>query len=246
MGDLMKLISLLLTLICGLVFLLGIKLYKSSKDKEKLGNIAISMAFVVMIGLILFDLIPEIKDNFHYPYIIAIILGLVVLKTLDLFVPNHEHHHTEKNDNIKEHNAHLNHLGIITILALFLHNLIEGASLCAISENDLKAGLLMCLGVSLHNLPFGFELGADLTKQNDDKLYLLGLVLSSFIGGLITILFGEPNSYIVGLFISITIGMLIYIIFFELLREIIAKKNQKEIYYGMLIGIIIMLVAFNL
>ena len=65
MGDLMKLISLLLTLICGLVFLLGIKLYKSSKDKEKLGNIAISMAFVVMIGLILFDLIPEIKDNFH-------------------------------------------------------------------------------------------------------------------------------------------------------------------------------------
>ena len=53
-------------------------------------------------NLILFDLIPEIKDNFHYPYIIAIILGLVVLKTLDLFVPNHEHHHTEKNDNIKD------------------------------------------------------------------------------------------------------------------------------------------------
>jgi ZIP family zinc transporter len=242
----MTYISLILTIICGLFFLIGIILYKKSHNKEKLSNYAVSIAFTVMIGLIIFDLVPEIKESFSYSYLVAILLGIFILKFLDLFVPNHEHNHKEKNDNLKEHKAHLYHIGIITILALFLHNLIEGASLCAISLNDLKAGSLMCLGVSLHNLPFGFEIGSYLSDKKNTTWYIILLVLSAFLGGLITILFGMVNDYLEGILISITIGMILYIVVFELSKEMWEKRYTKDIYYGMLLGVIIMLLAFNL
>ena len=64
---------------------------------------SIGMSFIVLFNIIFFDIVPEIKDFFDFKYFLIVILGFSLLKILDFFVPDHNHHHKEKLDNIKEH-----------------------------------------------------------------------------------------------------------------------------------------------
>ena len=53
--------GLLLTLITGLFFLLGIILNKVFKNIDDISVLGVSLAFIVLINLIIFDIIPEVK-----------------------------------------------------------------------------------------------------------------------------------------------------------------------------------------
>lgn len=232
-------ISLLLTLISGLFFLVGIILYKIAKNKEKLNLISIGSGGVILLGLMVTDLIPELWEIGRWWLILFIFLGLSILMLLDLFIPHHEHHHKEKKDDIKEHHGHIIHIGLMTLMALLLHNFVEGIALYNISENSLKAGVLMTLGIGLHNLPFGLQI-ASYDKNNKNILILL-LVLSGLAGGILARFFGELNELLLGAVIAITLGMIIHIFFFELLKEVINNRKKKETKYGIIIGIIILI-----
>ncbi len=232
-------ISLFLTLISGLFFLVGITLYKIAKNKEKLNLISIGSGGVILLGLMVTDLIPELWEIGRWWLILFIFLGLSILMLLDLFIPHHEHHHKEKKDDIKEHHGHIIHIGLMTLMALLLHNFVEGIALYNISENSLKAGVLMTLGIGLHNLPFGLQI-ASYDKNNKNILILL-LVLSGLAGGILARFFGELNELLLGAVIAITLGMIIHIFFFELLKEVINNRKKKETKYGIIIGIIILI-----
>ena len=58
----MKLGALLLTLLSGLFFGLGFLIVKFTKNKKNLTVIANSMAFVILIGMLFLDLMPEIIE----------------------------------------------------------------------------------------------------------------------------------------------------------------------------------------
>lgn len=232
-------ISLLLTLISGLFFLVGIILYKIAKNKEKLNLISIGSGGVILLGLMVTDLIPELWEIGRWWLILFIFLGLSILMLLDLFIPHHEHNHKEKKDDIKEHHGHIIHIGLMTLMALLLHNFVEGIALYNISENSLKAGVLMTLGIGLHNLPFGLQI-ASYDKNNKNILILL-LVLSGLAGGILARFFGELNELLLGAVIAITLGMIIHLFFFELLKEVINNRKKKETKYGIIIGIIILI-----
>ena len=55
-------LALTLLLVAGLSFLVGIYLFKGIKNKEKLMIASSSIAFVVILGLIVFDLAPELLE----------------------------------------------------------------------------------------------------------------------------------------------------------------------------------------
>lgn len=236
-------IGILLTILTGLFFLIGIFVLNKNKNKEKTANLTMSLAFVVLLGLIAFDLLPEILETKNIYLIIPIIIGLLILILLDKFVPDHHHDHKEENDNIKEHNAHLNHISVVTIIALAIHNMIEGLSLYSISLSSIKSGILMMIGVSLHNIPLGFQIGNSITKSKKSTLLILLLCISSFLGALIVILFGELNENIISILLSLTMGMLLYILVFELFNEVRENIRKKETIYGLIIGIVILIIT---
>ena len=126
-----KLFSLLLCLIVGLMFLLSSIIVNKVNNKDKLNKISIGISFIVMLGLIIFDLIPDLLEmDFKHQYLIIIIfsiLGLMILKILDLFIPDHHHKHKVNEKNKLEHNHHLEHISKITLFSLILHNIIEGS-----------------------------------------------------------------------------------------------------------------------
>ncbi|MBQ6687254.1 MAG: ZIP family metal transporter [Bacilli bacterium] len=246
----MKLLGLLLALISGLFFVIGYVITSKIKNKDKLSYFAISLAFVVMLNLIIFDLIPEVIEIFKGTYFIAILLilgGLGVLKVLDCFIPAHHHEHKDEEDIHEEHNSHVYHIGIVTLISLFLHNIIEGIAIYSLATNNIKLGLFMCIGVALHNIPLGIEIAISLSKERNkkgfNKVLITALALSSLFGALLVSLFGNINELFLGIISCLTLGMIIYLAFFEFLPEIYNNRKHKEIYCGIITGVIIILLS---
>ena len=111
-------------------------------------------------------------------------------------------------------------------------------ALYGVASNDLKSGILMLLGIGLHNLPFGFQIASSQNKKN--ILLLVLLILSGFIGGITFLAFGELNETFEGIIIALTLGMLLHILFFELLKEVLEEIDKKDTIYGIIIGIILL------
>lgn len=255
----MNLVALLFTLVVGLFFLIGMFIPHFFKDKEKLILFTTSFTFVLLLYLFVFDLLPEIleilnpKEDTRYLIVILLfsLLGFLLLKILDFFVPEHKHEHHEKKDNVKEHQNHFYHIGFITAVSLIIHNLLEGISIYITSLSSLKAGILMALSVGCHNLPLGIEIFISMSQKKEKKhhqilIYTL-LILSSFIGAFTLFLLNkELNFYMEGILLSITLGMIFYISICELLPEVFKNRNHKEIKIGLVLGLVLAIVLILL
>ncbi len=245
-----KIYGIFLTLIAGLFFLIGGLISFKVHNKDKFNHFSVGMAFVIMIGLICLDLIPEVRELFHdyswgYSLTMAIIFALVgflILKFLDILVPHHHHEHKDNEKNKKEHIEHIHHVGLITILSLILHNILEGFAIFGMTVNDFRVGLLIALSVGLHNIPLGIHIFSALDIR-ENKISALCLTFSSLVGGLVFLVIRNINNLVIGIITSITLGMLIYIAFLELLPEIRNGIKNEETKIGLGIGLIILLVS---
>lgn len=254
----MNFVALLLTIFVGIFIFIGCIIGIKNKQNKKLTDFSISIAFGVIIGLILLEMIPHTYAALSnqlstFRSILAIIIlsliGIVILKILDLFIPAHEHeaHHLHEHKNNICHNKHLKHIGIVSSIAIIIHNLIEGMSLYLVSTHSITSGLLMCIGIGLHNIPMGLVISTTLINSNYTKkkiLYINMLVaLSTFIGGLVMFILGGVNELFEGILLGFTLGMLIYISVFELFHQIYHMENKKIAKLGIILGIIILVIS---
>ena len=244
-----KIGALLITFSAGLAFFLGALISALFKDKKKISEFSIAMAFAVMMGVIILDLIPETKELFGnmktiYRLSTTIgftLLGIILLKVFDIFIPNHDHNKVPKN----KHERHLFHIGLITVVALIIHNIVEGVSIYSSYLADNKMGILLSLGVMLHNIPFGIQVTSNMAKDNVKTILALLLLSCSTIMGALAIFVLNTNisSYVLGSLISITLGMMIYIAIFELLEEFVINIKSKWSILGCLLGLVIVTLA---
>lgn len=245
--------GLLLTLALGIFIILGAIIVFLTKNNDKFVQFSISLAFGVMVMLILFDLLPEayeIIDNGNVIYNIFYILiggtiGFILLKILDCFIPDHDDDPDDDSDDDKN----LKHIGLVSSIALVIHNIVEGMAIYLLVTSDLKAGLMASIGVGLHNIPLGMVIASTFYRSNQDKkktmLIIFGISLSTFIGGLFICLFNLSNimELLESISLTLTIGMLSYILIMELLPKIIHSKNKKITVSGIGLGIILLIIA---
>lgn len=250
----MKVQALFLTILVGIFFLVGILILKFFTNKNKMILITTGLAFVIMLALIILDLAPEIIElieeiNQIFIVILFILIGIAILKMLDLFVPEHHHDHHETKDDIHEHNAHLFHIGLITSISLIIHNILEGISIYITGITDLKMGFIMALTVGCHNIPLGLEIAIGLNSKKEEKIskniVLFLLVISSFLGAFILfILDNNLNELFELILLSLTLGMILYISLFELFPEIKTNIKKKELKIGIVSGIVLSTILF--
>lgn len=254
----MNFVALLLTLLVGSFILFGTFIGLNYKNNKKFTDFSISVAFGVIIGLIILEILPETFEILNdeigvlrsvLAIVILSLIGIVSLKILDLFVPHHEHHahHKHKHTNDKCYNNHLFHIGIISSVAIISHNLIEGMSLYLVSSTSLTSGLLLCIGIGLHNIPMGLVISSSLMSSNYSKAKTLKVSLivslATFVGGIIMFMLGGVNELVEGILLGLTLGMLIYIAIFELLHQIYHLENKRLPVIGIILGIIILVLS---
>ena len=218
------------------------------KKKNKIMDYILSLALSVIVMLIITDLLPETLEILNikklYLFLIFVCLGYTILKVLDNYIPDHDDNKIEK----AKMNNNLIHIGIVSSVALSIHNMIEGMAIYGTCINDKTTAILMSIGVGLHNIPLGMVIASTLYQGNKSKkktaLIILSLSLSTFLGGLIMFLLGNMiKDTVIGILLSLTIGMLLFIIIDELLPRIHKSKNKKEKVLGIITGIILLLIS---
>lgn len=243
-------IGLLTTLLLGIFILIGALLSFLTTKKEKVVDFSIGLALGVIVMLILFDLLPEIIEQLSlghiYIFIIGTIIGYFALKLLDNFIPDHDH---DDNSTKKEDRDNLIHIGIVTALALIIHNILEGMAVYGTILSDSKLGFTMMLGIGFHNIPLGMVIATTIYQSNDNFWKTFSIIIlttiSTFLGGLIMFFLniGTINPIILGGLLSITLGMLLFITFNELIPHIREGKDKKTAYVSISIGVMILLIA---
>ena len=149
----------------------------------------------------------------------------------------------------KERKDNLIHIGVITSLALVLHNVIEGMAVYSTFLTETNIGLALTLGIGFHNIPLGMVIAATFYQSNDNiwkTLSIIGLVsLSTFLGGLIMFFLNLTtiSPLVLGILLSITLGMLLFIVLGELIPRLKEATDKKTSYVGLSIGVIILLLS---
>lgn len=242
-------IGLLTTLLLGIFILIGSLLAFLVKKREKIVDFSIGLALGVIGMLIVTDLLPEIIENLGLKYIFVFIIctlaGYVLLKLLDHFIPDHE----DSNMTKQERKENLIHIGLITSLALVLHNIIEGMAVYSTFLSNSTLGLGVTLGVGFHNIPLGMVIASTFYQSNENVWKTLSIIggvsLSTFLGGLIMFFLNLTtiSPLLLGILLSLTLGMLLFISFGELIPRLKESTDKKVSYIGLTIGVVLLLLS---
>lgn len=235
----------LITLELGLFFLIGVFVIKFFKNTDFVEHVSIALAFGAMVSLGIFDLFPDLSEVFSisniYLPIIGTVAGFLLLVALDFFVPEHEEHTaTDYSDD------NMAHIGIISSIAIILHNIIEGMAVFTFAVADVRQGMVLALGIGLHNIPMGMLIYSTLKSEKRGKrnMFILLTALSTFIGGcLMQLAQSFMTDIFDGILVSIALGMLIYIVAMELLPFLIRNKNRVVSVIGAALGIAIVILS---
>ncbi len=239
--------GLLITFFLGLFILLGAGVTRLSKDHEKVEQISIAVACGTMIMLVVLDLIPEAVEHMGtarwYLVVLLAAAGVLLLKLLDHWVPDHDDAHGFSHDCSE---GNVIHIGIMSSIAVLLHNMIEGMAVYNLAMESTRLGLLVALGVGLHNIPMGMIIAATMEHEPKRIRYtVLGIAaVSTFIGGLLMyVLSAALSSFVIGVLIALTLGMLVYIIVFELVPHLMHGPNKGLSVLCMLAGMALIVIS---
>lgn len=246
----LEIIGLLITLLLGLFVLIGALVAFLANKKGQITDFSLGLAFSVIIMLIVLDLIPDIIEHLGLKYIwlflIFMFLGYGLLRLLDHFIPDHHEHNKMTK---KEASNNLAHIGIISSVALIIHNIVEGMAVYSTVLSDVSTGLMLAIGIGFHNLPLGMVIASTFYQGNQKpfKVWLsIGSVsLSTLLGGVLSFFLNTKMvpEWVLGSLLSLTLGMLLFILFSELWPRISHSKFKKERNWGLLLGILIMLIS---
>jgi len=237
----------ILTIFAGLSTMLGTILVFFKNKNEKIIIKSLSFAAGVMITVSITDLIPEsfilLKNVFPlFPTIlyilIFIVIGIIISMLVDKYLPENY-----SND------SKLYRIGLISMLAIILHNIPEGIATFMASNADTKLGLSLAIAIALHNIPEGISISVPIyyaTKSRGKALlYTFISGLSEPFGALITYLFLKPfvSDKIMGFLFSLIAGIMIQIAIYELIPGALKYNNKKILIIWFIIGILFMLTS---
>lgn len=247
-GDYM-LYPLILTSLAGLATLIGIiPIFVKIKNKDLLISAACAFASGVMICISIFDLIPEsIKylSNYLNSFFtisfsfIFILVGIIISMILDNYIDR-----VSKEDSLFK-------VGVLSMIAIILHNIPEGIVTFIVSNKNLMLGLSICIAIALHNIPEGISIAIPIYHSTNSKkrafLYTFIASLSEPLGAILTGLFliNYVNDFVLGLLFSFIAGIMIQISSCKLLPTG-NNYNKKYSFIFFIIGFIIMLFSLQL
>lgn len=238
------LLSFLLTIIAGLSTLIGsIVIFLNKKNKDKIIISSLSFASAVMLFISITDLIPESYNMFKnlfrlFPLIILILININIGIILSIYIKKYIPENN--NDNLYK-------VGLISMLAIIIHNMPEGMATFMASNTNISLGISLTIAIALHNIPEGISIAVPIYYSTNSKLkailYTFLSGLSEVFGAIITYLFLKPfiNDYIMGILFSVIAGIMMHIAIFELLPTSLNYKNKKLTKIFFILGILFVL-----
>ncbi|MFY9440192.1 MAG: zinc transporter ZupT [Tepidanaerobacteraceae bacterium] len=227
--DQNAIIAFVISFIAGISTLLGaLIIFFTESKSEKIVSASLGFAAGVMISVSFSDLLPEAQqaiaaysgDRWAIIYsVIFMAVGLFIAMGIDLFVPHEEFDPASKE---KPH-PNLYRVGVVSMLAMMLHNFPEGIATFMAGYNDPSLGMSIGLAIAFHNIPEGISVAMPIYFATQNKWAAIKYTFLSGIaepvGAVLAFLVLKPfiNEFFLGAIFAIVAGIMIYISFEELI-----------------------------
>lgn len=243
------LFSFLITTLAGFMTLLGIIPCYLNKSRESIISKSLAFSAGVMLTISLSSLIPESVSLLSFKYrsffiflivFVFVVLGIIFSNSIDKKIDEHF-----SNNNLYK-------LGLISVIALALHNIPEGVTTFISTNSDISLGITLSLAIALHNIPEGISIAVPIYYATYSRkkafwyTFLSGF--SELLGAILAYLFiaRYVNDFILALILGVTAGIMIHISIYELLPNSWQYKKRKATILSFLLGIITMLICETL
>ena len=242
----------LLTIIAGLSTMIGtLVIFNKKKNTDKIILSSLAFAAGVMITVSITDLIPESINLFRNNLsqigtlllsFLSIILGIVISMIIDYYIPD------KPINTVKDKS--LFKVGIISMIAIIMHNIPEGIATFVATSSDITLGISLTIAIAMHNIPEGISISVPIYYSTGKKstaiTYTLISALSEPFGAFLAYFFlrNIMNDIILGILFSLIAGIMLQISFCELLPTAKRYKNKKNLFIFFSIGVIFMLFKF--
>jgi len=258
------LIALLLTLFAGLATGIGslIAFFAKSTNKKFLSfslglsaGVMIYVSFVEIFNQAQESLTVELGDTTGMVVtVLCFFGGMLLIGAIDRLVPSFENPHevrsVESMDEPPARNSKLMKMGVMTALAIGIHNFPEGiATFTAAIENP-TLGVAIAVAIAIHNIPEGIAVSVPIyhATGNKKKAFMLSFLsgLAEPIGALLAYLVLMPfmSPTMLGCVFAAVAGIMVFISLDELLPAAREYGEHHISIYGLIVGMAIM--AFSL
>ena len=249
-------IAMLLTLIAGLATAIGAGIaFVVKKDNLKALSVGLGFSAGVMIFLSFADIIPEastmLATNFpnkhEWLVFFGFIAGIVIAMLIDYFLPDHiDPDELLQPDAPCLHKHKIKRAGLLTAIAICVHNFPEGMATFLTTTQNLALGLSVAMAIAIHNIPEGIAVALPIYHVTGKKRYaMLYAALSGItepIGALIgMLLFGIfLPQILIGILLAAVAGIMVYLSFDTLLPLAREYGNWHLSMVGIFTGMLFM------
>lgn len=235
----------ILSTIAGFSTMIGcLGIFIPVKKKDQFLAFSISLSLSVMIVISIFDLIPNslpyIGDGIFKNIIIFLLcfgFGALLVNIFNRLIER------EKGNN------NLYKLGILSFIALVLHNLPEGILTFMSTYQDFELGVSLCLAITLHNIPEGISIAVPIYYSTGSiKSAIKCTFLSALaepIGALLAFLIFKNfiTNQMISIFLIFVAGIMITLSIEKMLPEALSYNRKKSVYIGLIVGAIIVFLS---
>ena len=209
-----------------------------------------AIAAGMMISASVFSLAQQgiaLKDKFPYaPYVV--ILGLLLGALFFYFTEN----------NLSEGLLHkysmkrgITRRGLLVFMAMFIHSIPEGIAIgVAFATGNLHFGLIMAIAITVHNIPEGIAVSIPL---KNDGVSTKNCALVSILTSVPQPIMAVPSALVAWIFepllpigLGFAGGAMIYLVFSELVPEAIEDGGKSLTAWGVMVGLVLMLLITTL
>ncbi|MDY4788249.1 MAG: zinc transporter ZupT [Bacilli bacterium] len=252
-------VAFILTLFAGLSTSIGafISLF-SRRDNKQFLAAALGFSAGVMVYVSLVDLfqqgISDMTSTFSPKIatiygVIAFFSGILLIAIIDRVIPASDNPHEIQHNENNIANKRLFKVGILTAIAIAIHNFPEGIATFISGLQDLSLALPITFAIALHNIPEGIAVATPIyyATGNKKRAFLLSSIsgLAEVLGGLIGYLILRPfiNDVVLGMVLCAVAGIMVFISIDELIPT--AKEYDKGhiSIYGFVLGMLIMAIS---
>jgi ZIP family zinc transporter len=222
------------------------------KSKDRL-HIVLGLAAGLLLGLVAFDLLPEIfelnsDEIFHAPAVsVAFIAGFMLLHLIERALGSHEPSDSEY---AQDHKHTHNLAGTVGALTMSGHVFLDGVALGIAFQVSNALGIAIFVALLVHAFSDGLNTVSLLIKSGNwtkRAIWLLAVDAAMRIGGAAFGTYISISDPLLGLYLAAFSGMLIYLATSHILPEAHAKHGSKLTMLATFLGIVIMwLVVANL
>ena len=237
----------------------------AKRTNTKFLSVALGFSAGVMIYVSMVEIFAEAKVSLtqalgqtrgYWVTALSFFAGMLLIALIDRLVPAadnpHELHRVEELRGNRAKSHKLMRIGILTAMAIAIHNFPEGIATFTAAVKDPSLGVAIAIAIAIHNIPEGIAVSVPIyyATGNRRKAFWLSLFsgLSEPLGALVgyLILMRFYNDVMFGMLFAAVAGIMVFISLDELLPTAREYGEPHLSIYGTVAGMAVMAVSLIL